>query len=93
MKAIMLSSAIVAVALLGPCAVLAEAEVEPESEDGVLRLAPSAFSILPPAIVVDLRFRGCYIPQTYGPADPHNVIRGEFRNPGQQDWAVLWLEE
>ncbi len=90
---VLVNCTVVALALLAPCALLADAEVELESGDGVHRLAPKAFSILPPSIVADLQSRGCSIPQTYGQVEPHNVIRGEFRDPRQEDWAVLCSRE
>jgi hypothetical protein len=57
-----------------------------------LRLPPSAFPELPEAVAEELRRRGCRIPQVE-PSDwlggPHNVISGQFKQPGQTDWAVL----
>jgi hypothetical protein len=54
----------------------------------VRRLEPDAFAELPPAVVSELRRRGCQIPQPPASA-PVNVIRGEFFAAGSRDWAVL----
>lgn len=53
------------------------------------RLSPREFPGLPDAISRDLESRGCTIPQSYAGPRPHNVIQGEFHQPGQMDWAVL----
>ncbi len=53
------------------------------------RLLPSAFPELPAAVREGLEARDCRIPQTYGEDEPHNVIEGQFTEPGQFDWAVL----
>ncbi|MDH3472227.1 MAG: hypothetical protein OEM59_00935 [Rhodospirillales bacterium] len=57
-----------------------------------LRLPPSAFPELPQAVAEELAQRGCRIPQVE-PSDwlegPHNVISGQFKQPGQTDWALL----
>jgi len=61
--------------------------------DRALGLAPvSAFPELPAAIAQDLTNRGCRIPQIKDVPERHNVIRGEFKKPGQRDWAVLCLQ-
>lgn len=54
----------------------------------VLRCAAPThgFPELPNNLVVELKRRGCTIPQPYRQA---NVIRGEFAKPGQTDSAVL----
>ena len=54
-----------------------------------IRLAPNRFSLLPKSIVNDLERRRCTVPQSYIEPDRHNVVRGEFKRKGQQDWAVL----
>lgn len=55
-----------------------------------IRLLPvSSFPDLPPAIVAQLRDRGCMIPQSFEAQAPENVIRGAFRAPGSNDWAAL----
>jgi hypothetical protein len=54
-----------------------------------VRLAPSEFPGVPPAIVAALEERGCRVPQPYTVGGPHNLIRGRFRNAEQQDWAIL----
>jgi hypothetical protein len=55
----------------------------------IVRLSPTTFTELPSAIVFDLQKRDCTVPQVPEIAGRHNVIRGEFAKPGQQDWAVL----
>jgi hypothetical protein len=55
----------------------------------IRRLPPSAFTILPRAIIEDLNRRQCTIPQIDGDAEPHNVIKGSFTGKGQTDWAAL----
>ena len=32
---------------------------------------------------------GCAIPQAWGNPDPHNIVRGNFADPSQTDWAAL----
>jgi hypothetical protein len=54
-----------------------------------MRLSPSSFPQLPPAIRQELTRRGCTIPQAWGEKGPHNVIKGAFIKPGELDWAVL----
>ena len=56
----------------------------------VLRLQPFAFPELPASIASELVRRGCLIPQAEQWADGlQNVISGQFRRPGQTDWAIL----
>ena len=56
----------------------------------ILRLQPSAFPELPASITRDLVGRGCLIPQVEPwAAGSHNVISGQFRRPGQTDWAIV----
>ncbi len=55
----------------------------------IRRLQPEVFNGLPQNIRKVLKDRGCTIPQSYASSDPHNVISGQFRVKGQQDWAVL----
>src|ERR1700729_1325231 len=55
----------------------------------VVRLSPAHFRELPTNLVAELQRRGCTIPQVPMVDGPHNVIKGEFRKPGQTDWAVL----
>jgi cytochrome c len=54
-----------------------------------VRLPPAAFRELPKGLVRELQKLGCTIPQTSGVTVPHNVIRGEFKESGKTDWAVL----
>ena len=60
-----------------------------DAERRIIRLPPTAFAGLPANVVHDLQRRGCTIPQTVYTKKPHNVIKGEFAKPGQNDWAVL----
>jgi hypothetical protein len=53
------------------------------------RLPPSEFTELPAIVLEGLEARGCRIPQTYWDNKRHNVIKGQFIEPGQFDWAVL----
>jgi hypothetical protein len=59
------------------------------AERQIVRLPPSAFSMLPAAVVKELQNRGCTIPQNAFSKTPQNVISGEFAKRGQKDWAVL----
>ena len=59
------------------------------AEMAIKRLSPVAFPQLPKAIIKSLQKRGCRIPQADDFPEPHNVIRGQFANPKQNDWAVL----
>lgn len=59
------------------------------ADAATVRLPPSAFPQLPPAVARDLVRRGCTVPQTFDAATPNNVISGEFARRGQTDWAVL----
>jgi hypothetical protein len=59
------------------------------AESLAIRLSPSAFHMLPKRIIEVLEQGGYTIPQSWADSLPHNVISGEFRKPGQLDWAVL----
>ena len=59
------------------------------ADEATLRLKPAAFSQLPKNIVLSLQQKNCTVPQTFGNATPHNVIRGQFTRRGQFDWAIL----
>ncbi|MGH8597930.1 MAG: hypothetical protein ACREXT_14830, partial [Gammaproteobacteria bacterium] len=52
-------------------------------------LEPRQVRELPAAIRADLEKRNCKIPRFTKWDAPHNVIQGQFLEPGQQDWAVL----
>jgi len=58
-------------------------------EDGIRRLRPAAFPVLPGLVRVELERRGCTMPQDATNPEKHNVIRGQFARRGQFDWAVL----
>jgi len=60
-----------------------------KAERDIKRVLPSTFKELPMSIVKQLEARGCTIPQAADISEPHNVIRGEFSQSGQTDWAVL----
>lgn len=69
------------------------------SDEDVVRLAPAAFEMVPPAVRKALSDQGCSIPQTWANTglgsipppydDPHNVVSGEFMQAGQTLWAAL----
>lgn len=59
------------------------------AEESAREAFPSEFKELPPTIRQDLHQRGCTVPQPPGARKQENVIRGRFRNPKQDDWAVL----
>lgn len=69
----------------------AETKSDPfvEAKKEIVRLPPSAFPQLPPEIRGQLEAKGCLIPQSFEGPEPHNVIRGEFGQEGQIDWAAL----
>jgi len=52
-------------------------------------LDPKQVRALPVVIKADLEKRGCKIPRFTKWDARHNVIQGQFLNPGQRDWAVL----
>ncbi|NNG16357.1 MAG: hypothetical protein HKM89_07745 [Gemmatimonadales bacterium] len=52
-------------------------------------LSPAEFPSAPPDVIRALDARACRIPQVWYDSLPHNVIRGEFARPGQEDWAAL----
>ncbi len=81
-------------ALLVPCGATSRLSAQTShnwaaAERAILRLSPSRFPQLPPAVREELERRRCTIPQTYFPGPPHNVIAGAFAQPGQRDWAVV----
>lgn len=53
------------------------------------RVAPSEVRGLPEAIRQYLEALGCTIPVPAWSDGLTNVVRGEYRRPGQDDWAVL----
>ncbi len=52
-------------------------------------LPPASYPEVPASIRATLEARDCLIPQTYQAHEPENVVRGEFRQRGSNDWAVL----
>jgi hypothetical protein len=84
-------SFITLILLIAPvAAIFAQRTGDPPSRHTypVLRLKPTAFPELPKSLVAELERRGCTIPQPYTNRRA-NVIRGQFAQPGQTDWAVL----
>ena len=59
------------------------------ADAATVRLSPSAFPNIPPAIRTELRRRGCRIPQNFFSKTPHNVVRGRLTSASQEDVAVL----
>jgi hypothetical protein len=55
----------------------------------IRRLPPSSFPELLAVVRHALERRGCTVPQSFDSEKPHNVVRGAFARPGQEDWAVL----
>jgi|SRR5579872_2425582 len=84
--------ALVVVALFSVTSLSAQAQAldhQPsQNKYSIVHLPPTAFPELPKSVAEELNRRGCGIPQPY-PDQRVNVIRGEFSNPGQTDWAVL----
>lgn len=70
-------------------------DVWAEAEAAIQRLSPEAFPDLPASIAHALDQRGCAVPQaSWLNTEPHNVVRGAFREPGHEDdWAVLCSRE
>ena len=60
-----------------------------EADQQTVRLPPNVFRDLPKSVREDLEERGCTIPQIWSDDEPHNVIKGHFRDSNQIDWAVL----
>lgn len=60
-----------------------------EAQRQIVRLCPADFKNLPRNLIQDLERRRCTIPQEAESKPGNNVIRGEFENPGQIDWAIL----
>jgi hypothetical protein len=60
-----------------------------EAERRIVRLPPTAFPMLPIAVIGELQRRGCTIPQEVFSKTPNNVISGQFARRWQKDWAVL----
>jgi hypothetical protein len=64
-----------------------------KASEKIRRILPEDIPGLPPEFVEKLKERNCSVPQFEGvgatPAEPNNVIHGEFAKAGQQDWAVL----
>lgn len=87
------NSARLVVAIIFPVAAFCQAKEMPldfqRADIAIVRLSPSKFPQLPPAIRQELTRRGCAIPQVWGGKSAHNVIKGSFIKPDEIDWAVL----
>src|SRR5215203_3177441 len=59
------------------------------ADEATVRLKPAVFSQLPKKIISYLEARNCTIPQSFIGSKPHNVVRGQFAQANQSDWAVL----
>jgi len=59
------------------------------ASSNVLRFSPDSFPQLPANISAYLKSEGYTIPQSYLNIGTHNVIKGNFKNTDQIDWAVL----
>jgi len=91
MRAVLLS---LAVLFLATTATVGLGQTAPQD---TLRLRPSEFPGLPPAIAAWLEARGNFIPQTGYTlsgvhSQPENVLQGEFYRAGQTDWAVMAVD-
>jgi hypothetical protein len=64
-----------------------------EADRATIRLDPERFTELPRSLQIELRRRGCSIPQPFGNGPQQNVIRGSFIRAGQVDWAALCSRE
>jgi hypothetical protein len=60
-----------------------------EADRKTRRLPPTSFPTLPAEVQLDLRARGRTVPQLGTVLTPHNAVRGRFRTPDVNDWAVL----
>ncbi len=60
-----------------------------EADRATIRLDPETFTELPRPLQIELRRRGCSIPQPFTKGRRQNVIRGSFTRVGQVDWAAL----
>jgi hypothetical protein len=76
--------------LLATTPLLARAQSQVDSiRASIRRVAPDSFPELPPAVKLDLKARGCTVPQSVYPRGRNNVIRGSFTAAGKAQWAVL----
>jgi len=88
---VVLSCAILVSALVSSRAQLPQPAEWSRADAETVRLAPSRFPDLPPAVRRDLERRQCTVPQPYSAAagQPENVVRGRFTSSTAIDWAVL----
>jgi hypothetical protein len=63
------------------------------ADEDTVRLKPSAFPDVPPAVRTELERRGCTIPQPASADNPKNAVSGSFIRAGQTDWTVLCSRE
>lgn len=83
---------VVAAALTMPVAAILQfpsSEAWTEADRATIRLDPETFTELPRALQIELRRRGCSIPQPFASLSRQNVIHGSFTRSGHVDWAVL----
>jgi hypothetical protein len=80
---------VVLILLSGPVQLTAAQDKWQAADLSVRRLSPTAFPQVPREIISYLTARGCTVPQPYDAIGANNVIRGEFMQRGQLDWAVL----
>ncbi|MEX2283256.1 MAG: hypothetical protein WEE89_12300 [Gemmatimonadota bacterium] len=55
----------------------------------LVRIPIEAFDIVPAQVRAEFSALGCRVPQSFHNQRPHNVIKGRFASPNQQDWAAL----
>jgi hypothetical protein len=58
-----------------------------------VRITPSVFPQVPPAVRAEMERRGCTVPQPHGATQPTNLVSGRFTSAGQTDWAGLCSRE
>jgi hypothetical protein len=87
---------VVAAALTMPIAALLQSpssEAWIEADRATIRLDPETFTELPRTLQIELRHRGCSIPQPFASLSRQNVIHGSFTRSAHVDWAVLCSRE
>ena len=84
----LLKAAVAGLCLCSPVPLTAQ-DIGAIADSATVRVEPSRFDQLPTEIIRYLVDRGCTIPQSPFYKGLQNVVAGEFRRRGQQDWAVL----
>lgn len=59
------------------------------AEQTIPHLSLAAFPNVPDWAARVFQANGCKVPQAFHQATPHNVVSGEFADPGQVDWVAL----